>query len=284
VLAYGTAHGRTLPTPPVSERLPAVHVPDLHLVRDAGPRIALTFDGGSSADGTTELLDLLDRLHLHVTLFVTGSFIARHPGLLRRAVLDGHEVGNHTLSHRHLTTYEEDRRQRLRPGITRAWFRAQLRDAEELFYRATGHHMAPLWRAPYGEENATLRAWAWELGYLHVRWSSLKGSSLDSWDWVDDEHSSLYEDPGRMQRRLLSFPHLEGGIILMHLATHRREPPWRILPSLVRSLRDRGITPTSITGLLQASPTWRPRLEAARTRHAQVFHEIRRPAAGATPR
>ena len=265
----------TSPAAPARRR-PSVRVPDLHLVSDAGPRIALTFDGGSSADGTTELLDLLDRLHLHVTLFVTGDFISRYPGLLRRAVLAGHEVGNHTLSHPHLTTYEEDRHQRLRPGVTKAWFQAQLRDAEELFYRATGRHMAPLWRAPYGEENATLRAWAWELGYLHVRWSSLRGASLDSWDWVDDEHSSLYEDADRMQRRLLSFPHLEGGIILMHLSTHRREPPWRVLPSLVGNLEARGITPTSITALLEASPTWRPRLEAARKRHAEVFREIRR--------
>ncbi len=253
-----------------------MYIPDLHLVNDAGPRIALTFDGGSSADGTTELLDILQDLHLHVTLFVTGDFITRYPGLLRRAVLDGHEVGNHTLSHPHLTTYNENRRQRLRPGVTRSWFQAQLRDAEELFYRATGRHMAPLWRAPFGEENRTLRAWAWELGYLHVRWSSLRGASLDSWDWVDDEHSSLYEDAERMKRRLLGFPHLEGGIILMHLSTHRREPPWRVLPALVDSLEQRGITPTNVTTLLEASKTWRPRLEAARKRHAQVFQEIRR--------
>jgi len=203
---------------------------------------------------------------------------------LRRAVLDGHEVGNHTLSHPHLTTYAEDHRQRLRPGVTRAWFQSQLRDAEELFYRATGRHMAPLWRAPYGEENGSLRAWAWELGYLHVRWSSLRGASLDSWDWVDDEHSSLYEDSERMKRRLLGFPHLEGGIILMHLSTHRREPPWRVLPSLVDSLGRRGITPTSVTALLEASKTWRPRLETARKRHAQVFQEIRRRAATGLPK
>ncbi len=249
--------------PPVATKH---RIPDLHLVPDAGPRIALTFDGGSTADGTTELLDLLRRLDLRVTLFVTGKFIENHPGLVRRAVLDGHEVGNHTFSHPHLTTYAEDRRHRLRPGVTRSWFRGELLRTEELFRKATGRDLAPYWRAPYGEENGTLRAWAYELGYIHVRWSSLRGASLDSRDWVDDEHSALYEDTTRMMRRLLRFPQLGGGIVLMHLSTHRREPPWRVLPPLLEALEARGIRATSVTELLEASPTWRPRLEEARRR------------------
>ncbi len=92
--------------------------------------------------------------------------------------------------------------------------------------------MAPLWRAPYGEENSTLRGWALELGYLHVRWSSLEGASLDARDWVADEHSKLYQDSRKMMDRLLGFPHLEGGIVLMHLSTERSEPPWGELPEV----------------------------------------------------
>ncbi len=252
-------------------------VPDLELVLDAGPRIALTFDGGSDGDGAADVLDVLRRLRVRATLFLTGSFIEAHPDLVRRAVLEGHEVGNHTMRHPHLTTYGRDRRQRLRPGLTREAFRRELLEAERAFLAATGRPMAPLWRAPYGEENATLRRWAAELGYVHVRWSLLRGHSLDARDWVADEHSPLYEDADRMVRRLLAFPHLDGGIVLLHLASRRRHPAWRKLPDLVRDLRARGLEPVPVTALLEASPTWAPRLAAAERRHRATLRRLRRP-------
>ncbi len=247
--------------------------PILHLVQDAGPRLAITFDGGASGNGTDELLDLLRRLDLKATLFVTGEFIERHPATVRRALRDGHEVGNHTFDHPHLTTYAANRRHDLVPEVTRQSFHDQLRRTEEAFRAATGHGLAPLWRAPYGEENRTLRGWALELGYLHVRWSSLRGASLDSRDWVDDEHSRLYQDADRMVARLLRFPHLGGGIVLMHLASDRPTPPWRALPDFVDSLDDRGIEPVRVSELLSASRIWRPWLERAEARHRAVWGE-----------
>lgn len=243
--------------------------PVLHLLTDVGPRLALTFDGNTLAEGTSALLDTLSRLDLRVTLFVTGQFIHDHPGLVRRAVLSGHEVGNHSYSHPHLTSWAQNHRHDTLPTVSRASLADELRRTEAEFQQATGRPMAPLWRAPFGEENAQLRAWALEEGYLHVRWSSLEGASLDSLDWVNDEHSALYRDPERMMRRLLRFPRLEGGIVLMHLASERPTPPWTALPDLVQSLRDREIELVQVSALLEASPTWRPWLERARQRHSR---------------
>jgi peptidoglycan/xylan/chitin deacetylase (PgdA/CDA1 family) len=245
--------------------------PVLHLVIDAGPRIAITFDGADSANRTTELLDLLRRLDLRVTLFVTGEFVEQNPGLVRRAALAGHEIANHTFSHRHLTSYADNRRHQLLGHVTREWLHDQLRRTEAAFQTATGRRMAPLWRAPFGEENDLIRGWAMELGYLHVRWSSLRGVSLDSLDWVDDEHSSLYRDSERMIQRLLEFPKLEGGIVLMHLASGRPEPPWNALPRFIERLDERGLEPVTVSELIEASATWRPWLERAAERHRQVF-------------
>ena len=247
--------------------------PVLHLVTDAGRRIAVTFDGNASSNGTTELLDLLNELDLEITLFLTGGFIERYPTLVRQAVLAGHEVGNHTFSHPHLTTYADNRRHNLLPNVTKTWFHDQLKRTEAAFQKATGRPMTPLWRSPYGEENATLRGWAMELGYLHVRWSSLKGASLDARDWVADEHSSLYQDSRKMMDRLLGFPHLEGGIVLMHLSTERSEPPWTELPRFVRELKRRKIEPARVSDLLEDSPTWRKWLERARGNHEKHFPE-----------
>jgi peptidoglycan/xylan/chitin deacetylase (PgdA/CDA1 family) len=230
----------------------------LHLIHDAGPRLAITFDGGASSNGTAELLDLLKRLRLKVTMFVTGQFIEREAHLVRQALLEGHEIGNHTYSHPHLTTYADNQMHRLLPNVTREWFEDQLLRTERAFMEATGRPMAPFWRAPYGEENRSLRRWAADLGYLHVRWSSVRGASLDSWDWVNDEHSGLYQDSQRMMKRLLGFPRLEGGVVLMHLASERSEPSWKVLPEFQAALDDRGIEVVTVSELLRASDTWRP--------------------------
>ncbi len=261
------------PTPSGGSSGPTL--PDLELVPDGGRRIALTFDGGNDGNGADQVLDQLQRLGVRATLFVTGSFIRAHPEIVRRALLEGHEVGNHTDRHLHLTTYEQDRRQQIRPGVTRELVQRELLEAERAFLHATGRPMAPLWRAPYGEENSILRRWAMEIGYLHVRWSLLQGHSLDSRDWVDDEHSSLYEDADRMVDRLLRFPHLDGGIVLMHLASHREHPAYRKLPDLVRGLRARRLEIVPVTELLAASPNWSPRLQIAARRHAATVKKLR---------
>jgi len=270
------------PTPSPQPRLPATKGPEnlipstaaappvLQLVDDAGPRIAITFDGNASSNGTAELLDLLQKHNLRVTLFVTGEFIEREPAIVRRAVLAGHEVGNHTFSHPHLTTWEENRRHDLISGMTRQRFQEELRKTERAFVEATGRGLKPLWRAPYGEENRELRYWAMEIGYLHVRWSSLQGASLDSLDWVADEHSSLYKSSERIMERLASFPRLEGGIILMHLASNRTEPPWRELPAFLETLERRGVEPALVSQLLEDSPTWRRWFRRAEVRHREV--------------
>jgi peptidoglycan/xylan/chitin deacetylase (PgdA/CDA1 family) len=244
--------------------------PVLHLVHDGGSRLALTFDGATSANGTAELLELLRELDLEVTMFVTGEFIDRHPAIVRQAALAGHEFGNHTYSHPRLTTYATNRRHDLLPGVTRESLHRELRQTEEAFRAATGRSLAPLWRAPYGEENRQLRAWAMELGYLHCRWSSLQGASLDSLDWVEDEHSSLYVESDRLIERLLAFPRLEGGIVLMHLSTNRRVPPWTDLPRFADEVRGRGVQIGTVSTLLEASVEWRPWYERARARHDEL--------------
>jgi hypothetical protein len=109
-----------------------------------------------------------------------------------------------------------------------------------------------------------------ELGYLHCRWSSLQGASLDSLDWVEDEHSSLYVDSGRLVERLLAFPRLEGGIVLMHLSTNRRVPPWTDLPRFADEVGRRGVQIGTVGALLEASAEWRMWYQRARARHDEL--------------
>jgi peptidoglycan/xylan/chitin deacetylase (PgdA/CDA1 family) len=62
-------------------------------------RIALTFDDGPSR-WTGPILDLLGEHSARASFFVLGSAIDGREEELRRAIREGHELGNHLYSHR----------------------------------------------------------------------------------------------------------------------------------------------------------------------------------------
>ena len=68
-----------------------------------GPYIALTFDDGPHATLTPRLLDILKARGIKATFFVLGQCVVANPDVLRRAVAEGHEIGNHSWDHRALT-------------------------------------------------------------------------------------------------------------------------------------------------------------------------------------
>ncbi len=201
--------------------------PDLVQARPAAGSdrpIVLTFDAGSSDRGATEILEALRERSIRTTFFLTGAFVQRFPEIARRVAADGHEVGNHTFDHPHLTQIATGGGQRLRPGVTEDFLRDQLKRTEQIYESTTGKKMAGIWRAPFGEENAEIRAWAAKAGYSHVSWTHGEGASLDSLDWVSDETSPRYRSSRRVIDRLLAAAR-PGGIILMHLGSDRRSDP-----------------------------------------------------------
>lgn len=65
--------------------------------------IALTFDDGPSPLHTARLLDGLKERGARATFFVLGEQIAGQEALLQRMAAEGHQIGNHTQSHRDLS-------------------------------------------------------------------------------------------------------------------------------------------------------------------------------------
>ena len=76
------------------------------IVWSAGGDAALTFDDGPDPDLTTPLLDLLERRGIQATFLLIGERAQQHPDLVRRALDGGHELGNHTWSHRSLAALD----------------------------------------------------------------------------------------------------------------------------------------------------------------------------------
>ncbi|MCL2219997.1 MAG: polysaccharide deacetylase family protein [Chitinispirillia bacterium] len=223
---------------------------------------ALTFDGGSIANAAADIFDTLASRGVKSTMFVTGEFIRKYPHVVTKAAQNGHEIGNHTHRHPRLTTYAENQTQSTRPEVTRQFLINELDGAARILADRTGLRFAPLWRAPYGEYNPRICGWALEAGYIHIGWR--QGGSwsrnLDTNDWVPTPASPAYKTPQEVYDKITHIASqpggLNGGIILMHLGTERKQRDQQvhiILGRLIDTLREMGYEPLTVSNLLQKS-------------------------------
>lgn len=63
------------------------------------PVVALSFDDGPDPVTTPALLEVLGRHGARAAFFLTGRNAQAHPALVARIRAEGHEVGNHSMSH-----------------------------------------------------------------------------------------------------------------------------------------------------------------------------------------
>lgn len=69
--------------------------------------VALTFDDGPKPEESIALLNLLDEYGVRATFFITGKESETNPDLLKRIYDSDHDIGNHSYSHKNLTTLSE---------------------------------------------------------------------------------------------------------------------------------------------------------------------------------
>ncbi|MGB5556309.1 MAG: polysaccharide deacetylase family protein [Flavobacteriaceae bacterium] len=61
--------------------------------------VSITFDDGPDANFTPQILALLKKYEAKATFFCIGENIEKHPDLVRKLLVEGHSIGNHTYSH-----------------------------------------------------------------------------------------------------------------------------------------------------------------------------------------
>ncbi len=160
-----------------------------------GKLLALTFDDGPNERWTPGLLDLLSRRGVKATFFVVGKYVEERPELVRRAVAEGHALGNHTYSHTSLLWLGEDRIADELGRCARAVERAGCSFSET----AEGR----LCRPPYGRRSPAALQALRRLGYVPVLWS------VTCWDWTRRATAD------RIERRAVR--QIRGGdVILLH--------------------------------------------------------------------
>ena len=132
-------------------------------------RVALTFDDGPNPRHTPQPLDLLARKGIPATFFLVGRRVRRYPELAARIAGDGHEVGNHGLSHIPILFLPP-------AAIVR-----EIRKTEELIVTATGrkplYFRPPMgWCSRKGIQTVQALGYRPVIGSIHPRDSSRPGT------------------------------------------------------------------------------------------------------------
>lgn len=126
------------------------------------PLVALTFDDGPDPDLTPGVLEALAAYSARATFNMMGWNAVRHPDLVQAVVAAGHQLGNHTWTHRDLA------------GQSASQTRREL-DLGRRAIRAAGG-MRPRWfRPPRGNLTGAALCAAAELGQDVLLWSIGRG-------------------------------------------------------------------------------------------------------------
>jgi len=119
--------------------------------------VALTFDDGPTAAVIDDILAVLASRHIRATFFVTGADMVEAPAAAHRLVAAGHELGNHTYSHKRMVLRSQ------------AFFRSEVERTDELI-RAAGEKREIYFRMPYGWKLVGLPWFLWRTGRTAVTW------------------------------------------------------------------------------------------------------------------
>lgn len=192
--------------------------------------VALTFDDGPDPVYTPLILDILKDYDIKASFFLLGKHVEKYPEIARRIVKEGHDIGNHTYSHRSLVP--------LSPRKTEL----EIIRAEDAIEAATG--LRPyLFRPPRGIYSAFAREFLREHQYSIVLWS------LSTKDWVELSAKDLVGN-------VLKKAHA-GDIVLFHdsgnifsTAGGNRINTVKALPQIIEGLQVQGYSIVPVSDLL----------------------------------
>ncbi|MBC7461368.1 MAG: polysaccharide deacetylase family protein [Thermoleophilia bacterium] len=189
-------------------------------------KVALTFDDGPNGGATDAILATLAKHQVHATFFVIGSQVANGATRIRQERDAGHAIGNHSWSHRDLTT------------LSAADVRSELARTSDAIQTVTGARPT-MFRSPYGARNASVDAIGRQLGMQQTLWG------VDTVDWSRPGVDNIVSRAVNGARA--------GSVILMHDGGGNRQQTAAALDRVIVGLQARGFELVTV-----------PELDAAR--------------------
>ena len=192
-------------------------------VETTEPVIALTLDDGPTSSFTHEILQLLAEKDVRATFFLIGSEIERNPEETRSIIAAGHDVGNHSFSHKRMRL--------VTPG-----FVADEIERTDRLIRDAGYERPITFRPPYGEKLFVL---PWYL--------SQNSRTTVTWDIAPE--SDFAGDTQAIADHILRNAR-GGSVIVLHVMYDRRRASMKAVGLAIDGLRSRGFRFVTISELL----------------------------------
>ncbi|MBQ9673601.1 MAG: polysaccharide deacetylase family protein [Ruminococcus sp.] len=173
-------------------------------------QVSISFDAAWGDEQTHKLLNILDQYDVKATFFLVGDWVDKYPDDVKDIADAGHDVGNHSDTHPHMTEMSADAQKK------------EISACNDKIKAITGKETT-LFRAPFGDYNNSVVESVQSLNMYCVQWD------IDSLDWKDPS-------PSEMVDKIV--PNLQNGsIILMHNgATNTPEA----LPMIIEAVRNSG--------------------------------------------
>lgn len=185
--------------------------------------VALTYDDGPNPPYTNRLLEVLEKFGAKATFFVIGQQIERYPEIAQALQAQGHELGNHSYSHRRLI------------WTSKAAISEEIHQTDQLI-QPLGHSSAIHFRAPYGYKRIRLPQVLAQLKKTNVLWN------IDPRDYQAISVEAVVDHVlGQVK---------PGSIVLLHDGGGDRSLTVEATARLIPQLQDRGYRLATVSELL----------------------------------
>ena len=186
--------------------------------------VSLTFDDGPDPRFTLPILDTLKEYQAPATFFMVGNNVKTYPDIAQRIVAEGHEVGNHTMSHPTL------------PNLDPTETYQEISSCYHTIHDITGV-LPHYFRSPKGLTTDSVE-------------KSLPNFELQEIFWTVTIENRDSPTPEEMVSRVLQKVQ-PGYIILLHDGRLDRSKTVQALPLLLKELKRQGYQVVPLSDLLQ---------------------------------
>jgi len=153
-------------------------------------KIAISFDAAWGDEYTEELLKIMEDRGIKCTFFLVGFWVDAHPDKVKKIAEAGHEIGNHSTNHPHMTKLNKEQ------------IRMEIETTQKKIEELAGDRAVKLFRPPFGDYNDTLISTCHEIGFYPIQWD------VDSLDWKEYGVEHMYRQVTSKVRN--------GSIVLFH--------------------------------------------------------------------